>query len=121
MCVTPRNRWRAQPAARRPAASANSDCAFVLPAQKRSSALFSSRRGPMRGKPRVLTVMDIHFLSPMPPLFDPVVLYRSREKVEAGSEYWTRGSDGSIHDRVSRYAAAIWGDLRLWPIAGVRR
>ena len=63
MCVTPRDRWRAQLAARRPAASANSDCPFILPAQKRSSALFSSRRGPMRGKPRVLTVMDIHFLS----------------------------------------------------------
>src|SRR6476620_8843103 len=56
MCVTPSDRWRAQPAARRPAPSANSDCAFVLPAQKRSSALFSSRRGPIRGKPRVLTV-----------------------------------------------------------------
>ena len=61
--MTPRDRCRAQLAARRPAASANSDCPLVLPAQKRSSAVFSSRRGPMRGKPRVLTVMDIHFLS----------------------------------------------------------
>ena len=46
----------AQALARNSAAAASREGASILPAQWSSSASFSSRRGPMRGKPRVATV-----------------------------------------------------------------
>jgi hypothetical protein len=53
--VTPSDFWRAQFAARSPVAVSRSACSLDLPDQKLSSAILSSRRGPIRGVPSVAT------------------------------------------------------------------
>src|SRR3546814_6286266 len=53
--------WRAQAAVRSPAAAVASAVSSVLPDQNFSSANFSSRRGPIRGKPSVATVTVMVF------------------------------------------------------------
>src|SRR3569833_363542 len=59
MTLMPRAFWRAQFAARSSAAVDNNVFSSILPAQKLSSAVFNSRRGPMRGVPSVATVRAV--------------------------------------------------------------
>src|ERR1700752_1157222 len=55
MMLTPRSRWRVQLSARIFAAASRRAVSLILPDQNFSSAIFNSRRGPMRGTPNAAT------------------------------------------------------------------
>jgi Rrf2 family transcriptional regulator, nitric oxide-sensitive transcriptional repressor len=79
MCVTPRDPCGAQLAARRPAASANSDCAFVWPCPEALERTFQFAAWADSREAEGADSDGHSFPFTTPPPFDAVVLYRSRE------------------------------------------